>query len=245
MRFIDNHDWQGLPNEIDGAVSTGFFIRAIHDVDEGFFLFRGLVVLFFVPKFVDGSDRHDHELEVRAGGEVAHLAEVSGVVNEGIEGHAGVERLEVVFHHLDGFEDALFDGDGGDDDDELGEAVELIEFKGGAEIDVGFAGACFHLDGEVAAFQFLGGFDAVADLDFAEVFENVLGEEREAVAVASGVAFEFQLLLGAEGVAGDGELAAGDFLATEEIADAGDGVLLVVEIGFEVEFHEVGFQSVC
>ncbi len=39
----------------------------------------------------------------------------------------------------------------------------------------------------------------------------------------------------------DGELGAADFLAAEQVADGLDGSVLVVEIGFEVQFH--GFPS--
>ena len=47
-------------------------------------------------------------------------------------------------------------------------------------------------------------------------------------------------------VAGDGELRAAGFLAAEQVAHGLDGVVLVVEVGLEVEFHgskELGVRS--
>ena len=93
----------------------------------------------------------------------------------------------MVLGDLERLEDALLDGDRGDDDDELGEPVALVEAEDGAEVDVGLARARLHLDGEVARGERRRRAEAVADLDAAEVGEQLVVQEREAVAVAEAV----------------------------------------------------------
>jgi len=65
--------------------------------------------LLLVAELVDGADRHHHDLDLWAGGEVAHLAELRRVVDEEVEGRAGVEPLEVFHRGLDGVVDAFLD----------------------------------------------------------------------------------------------------------------------------------------
>ena len=50
--------------------------------------------LLFVTKLVNGTDRHHHDLDLWAGGEVTHLAQLRGIVNEEIEGRAGVDPFK-------------------------------------------------------------------------------------------------------------------------------------------------------
>ena len=58
---------------------------------------------------VDGPDCHHHDLNVWTGGEVAHLAELRGVVKEIVEWCVGVEAAEMLLGHLEHFVHALLD----------------------------------------------------------------------------------------------------------------------------------------
>ena len=116
---------------------------------------------------VDRADRHHHDLNIRAGGEVAHLAELAGVVKEVLEGRVGVEGAEVLFGDLERLVNALLDRHRRDDDDELGEAITAVQLEDRAQVDVGLARAGFHLDGEIARGQRGGRPQAIADLDVA------------------------------------------------------------------------------
>ena len=79
LRLVDDDDRPRRPDQVDRLLAAGLLAVLVEVVD---------VLL------VDGADRHHHDLDVRAGGEVAHLAELGGVVEEVVEGHAGVEALK-------------------------------------------------------------------------------------------------------------------------------------------------------
>ena len=134
LRLVHNDDGPGGCDQVDGLFATGLFAVLVEVVD---------VLL------VDGTHGYDHDLDLRAGGEVAHLTELPRVVEEVVEGHAGVEPLEVVLGDLERLVDALLDGNGRHHDHELGEAVALVQLKDGSQVDVGLAGSRLHLDGEV------------------------------------------------------------------------------------------------
>jgi len=61
---------------------------------------------------------------------------------------------EVVYGHFKGFFHALADGDRRYNNNEFAPAVPLVQLEHGLDVDIGFACAVFHLDGEViASFQ--------------------------------------------------------------------------------------------
>ena len=49
--------------------------------------------------------------------------------------------------YLEGFIDALADGDAGDDDDEFTPSIALVQFIHRLDVGIGFADAGFHLHG--------------------------------------------------------------------------------------------------
>ena len=61
LRLVHDQDGPGRLDEVDGLLAAGLLAVLVEVVD---------VLL------VDGADRHHHDLDVRAGGEVAHLAEL-------------------------------------------------------------------------------------------------------------------------------------------------------------------------
>lgn len=60
-------------------------------------------------------------------------------------------------------------------------AVAPIQFEDGAEVHVGLPRTGLHLHGEVPALQRFRGAQAVAELHLAEVLEDLVVEEAEAV----------------------------------------------------------------
>ena len=177
LRLVDDDDGVGRLNELDGLGARHAVVRSVDDV--------GLRLLAGVGEAApEGVDVDDHDLDAVAGGEVPDLAELLGVVDEVVEADVVVEPLEVLLGHLERLVDALLDGDGGHDDDELGEAVPAIQLEDAAQVDVGLAGARLHLDGEVEIAQLCRGLEAIAQLDLADVREDVLVEQLEAVADA-------------------------------------------------------------
>ncbi len=76
LRLVHDQDGPGGPDQVDGLLAAGLLAVLVEVVD---------ILL------VDGADRHHHDLDVRAGGEVAHLAELGRVVEEVLEGRVGVE----------------------------------------------------------------------------------------------------------------------------------------------------------
>ena len=187
---------------------------------------------------VDGAYRDHHDLDGGAGGEVAHLAQLAGVVQEEVHRHAGIDALEVLLGDLQRLVDAFLDGHRRHHDDELGEAVALVQLEDRAQVDVGLAGAGLHLNREVAGRQRAGRRQAVAQLHAAQVVQQLLIHQGQAVAQALvGVGHaQRQLLVGQ--LHSDSELGAADLLATEQVADRLDGLKLVVQVGFKVEFHQ-------
>ena len=92
----------------------------------------------------------DHDLDGAGQREVAHRAHVLGVVHKNIERRVVIKLVEVRLGALEGLDHALADGNGGHHDNKLGKAIAAVELVYRADVDVGLAGARFHLNGEVA-----------------------------------------------------------------------------------------------
>ena len=208
-------------DQVDGLLAAGLLAVLVEVVD---------VLL------VDGADRHHHDLDVRAGGEVAHLAELGGVVEEVLEGGVGVEGAEVLLGDLERLVDALLDGHRRHDDDELGEAVAPVQLEDRAQVDVGLARAGLHLHGEIAGGQRGGRRQAVAELDVVQVGQEFVIQQGAGGCRCRGRSRQPPWPCCGPKSFGDGELGAADFLPAEEVADRSMAEL-VVEVGLEVQFH--------
>ena len=109
-----------------------------------------LRVVHIIPGvFLKRLDIDHHDLNLIAGGELTYLAQLLGIVNEVVEGRIVVQGREMFLRHIDARQHALADRYARYHDDELLEAVLLVQLKDGAEIDIGLAGSGFHLNGEV------------------------------------------------------------------------------------------------
>src|SRR3546814_1434335 len=70
-------------------------------------LFRSILVEVVHVLLVDRAHGDDHDLNGRAGGKVPHLAELGGIVEEIVEGLAGIEAFEMLLGDLERLVDAL------------------------------------------------------------------------------------------------------------------------------------------
>ena len=86
LRLIDDQHGRGGTDQIDRLLAPRLLTVLVKIVD---------VLL------VNGAYGHHHDLDLGAGGEIPHLAELGGVVEEVVEGRSGVERPEVVLGDLE------------------------------------------------------------------------------------------------------------------------------------------------
>lgn len=99
-------------------------------------------------------------------------------------------------------------------------------------------GARLHFDGEVAGGKIPGRRQAIAKLNVFQVGDDLIIKQRQAVADAALIFDESKLPLHATvGTTGDGELGTIDFLSAKQIADGFNRGVLVIEVGFEMQFH--------
>ena len=225
LRLVHNQNRAGCANEVYRLFAPRSFILLVDGIDVG---------------LVDGADSHHHYLDVRAGGEGANPPHPRGIVYEMVERRARVERAKVVAHHLQRLVDALFDGYGRHDYDELGEAVPLVQLEYRPQIDVSLAGSGFHLHREIQGFQRFRRAQAVSQLRLSQVFQNLVLRQIQRVGYAQLVFREPQLRLVFGGGAGGGaygEFAAPRFLPAKQVADSGNRVHLVIQIRFELKLH--------
>ena len=80
--------------------------------------------------------------------------------------------------------------------------------------------------------------EAVPDLDVVEVLQQLIVQQRQAVAHPEVVLGEAHAHLRIHPITRHGELGAADLLPAEQVADGRDGLELVVEVGLQVEHHE-------
>ena len=120
---------------------------------------------FFVAEFIDGTNGHHHDLNLRAGSKVTDITQLGRVVDEEVEWSARVKGFQVVGGGLDCVVNAFLDCHRGHHNDELGKAVPLVQLKYSAQIDVGLPGAGFHFHGEISRGERGRGCEAVAELD--------------------------------------------------------------------------------
>jgi len=100
-------------------------------------------------------------------------AQVGRVVDEAMLGEISVVVFfEMAVELFECFLHPFEDGHAGDDDEEFLEAVFLVQGENAAEIDVGFAGAGFHLDAEVATVEDFVHEDFVGELGFSNIFSK-------------------------------------------------------------------------
>ena len=197
LRFVDNEDRPRGPDQINRFLPTRLLAVLIEIVD---------ILL------IDGADRHHHDLDLRAGGEIPHLPEFRRVVEEILEGRSRVECPKVVVRDLERFVDTLFNRNRRHDDDEFVETVAFIQLENRAQVDVRLAGPRLHLYGKVTGVQGVRGWHAVAKLDILQVLQDFVVEQGEPVANSKVILSKNKTCLTLRSLTRNGELGATDLL---------------------------------
>ena len=83
----------------------------------------------------------------------------------------------MLFRDLKRLVNSLLDSHRWNHDDELRKAVALVQLEDGAQINVGLAGAGFHLHSEIARGQRGGRPQAITNLDVPEIGEKFIIEK--------------------------------------------------------------------
>lgn len=165
---------------------------------------------------------------------------------------------------LKGFFHALTDRNRGNDHNKLAPAVFLVQLEHGFDVDIGFAGAGFHLNVQAAAphvvYQLWGELDVVLALQRVDVLQKLIIRKRHSLVFITGIAqqiFQFhlfriicewqktqllRLLAQGAGVA-DIRHAAAVRLARKDIDHGINGVGLVL-LYFEIKLHPCGSPPV-
>ncbi len=188
-------DTQGIQRR-DGLLGLGGIVHALGLIDDD----DGVGVLYVphsrlavqpvlgliddVLRLFEGVDIDDHDLDVGAGGELAHVRQLGRVVDEVPAGYSVILQGEVLLRHLEGLVDTLPDRHGGHHHDELGEAVPPVQLKNGLGVDVGFPGAGLHLDAELAGVGAVGERQKVSLLHGAHIVRQGAVSEPQHVACA-------------------------------------------------------------
>ena len=158
LGFVDDDNGVGILNQPDRAAAAQPILILIEDV----------LGLF------ESVDVDNHNLNLGAGGKLPHVVELRGVVDKKPAGHIVILEAEVFLCHLKGLVDALPDGDRRHHHHELGEAIPAVQLKDGFGVNIGFAGAGFHLDAELMGFGAVGQGQKIPLLDAV----HILGQGR-------------------------------------------------------------------
>ena len=157
--------------------------------------------------------------------EVAQTRKLAAVILK-TRGRKAVAFGQLLFESIEGGKCAFLDGDGGNEDDELGEPVLLVQFVEGAEVDQSLASSRFHLDADVvfgAELRILHG-DAVPDKNLALVrLDHLRGQVRDVGLDAEEVGVVERIL----------------DLALEDVGRRVDRTALVVQV-FKKGRHDMG-----
>lgn len=122
LRLVDDDDGMRGGDELDGLAAVQPVVGAVDDIC---LVFCGRIG----EAAAESVDVDDHDLHGVARRKRADFVEFRAVVDECIIRQVVVEVRKMVARDLDGFPDALFDGEVRHDDDEFREAVGLMEFE--------------------------------------------------------------------------------------------------------------------
>ena len=167
LRFINDDDGVGILNKPHGCLAVQPVLGLIDDV---------LCLLKSV-------DVDNHHFDVRAGGELPHIGQLSGAINEIPAGHIVVLQAKMLLSDLERLIDALTDSHRRHHNDKLGEAVFAVQFKNGLGVDVGLAGAGLHLNAKLHIPSNIGQGQAIPLLDSVHIGGQCFLVDVEGVAL--------------------------------------------------------------
>ncbi|MPM08125.1 hypothetical protein SDC9_54437 [bioreactor metagenome] len=125
-------------------------VRVLYVAHGGFAVQLVLYLIDDVLGLFESVDVDDHDLDVRAGGELPNVGQLGRVIYEKAARHVVILQAEMLLCDFKGFIHALADRNGRNDDNELRKAVLPVQLKDRFGIDVGLTRASLHLDTELA-----------------------------------------------------------------------------------------------
>ena len=148
--------------------------------------FLVVVAINQVQVILEGLDGHDHNLNIITRGKVADFLNMFAVIDKSIIIHIAVKPAEMFTGYLDGLLHTFLDGYARHNDDEFGKAIRLIEFQQCAQVNVGFAGAGFHLNIEIQLVirQRVGLGQAMPQLHRTNVIQQIFFVQHQPIANA-------------------------------------------------------------
>ncbi len=257
-RITDTGQWLHRAHDLAaGAIgSSARGLRFVDDQDRACALHpfdAGNIARLFAGLLEHGRlrpqrlHRRDHHADRGRRGKIDDSRQVGAVVDKAFEWNPVIQLTEVVARLLDCFLHAFTYRDRGNDNDEFREAVAAVQLEDRAQVDVSFACPRLHFDGEVHAIVALPAAPVtlhfelgrrgkrITVLHHVQVFQDLFGQQVAAVGVAEQLLVIFQFpfhLLGR-----DGEEGLLLFLSGEQVHHRIDSGGLMLEVGFEFEFH--------
>lgn len=168
LGFIDDNDRVCVLNKAHSRFTVEPILRLIDDV----------------LRFLESVDVNNHHFDIGTGGKLPHVGQLGRVVDEVPAWHVVVLQAEMLLRDLKGFVDALPDGHRRHHDNKLGESVLAVQLKDGLGVDVGLAGASFHLNTELAAFRCGGQGQVIPLLDGVHIGGQCFLVNVESIALA-------------------------------------------------------------
>ena len=135
MRLVQNDDGTVARNDVDGSAALEV-VQLLIDAP------------CVCAARIERLNVDDHDVDGARRGKLLDLIEALGVVDKEPRLFA-VCIHEVVLRHFKGLLHALADGDAGDNDNEFGKTVALVELKHGLDIHIRLARARLHFHIEI------------------------------------------------------------------------------------------------
>ena len=168
LGFVNDDNGMGVLDESHGRFTIEPILGLIDDV----------------LRFLEGVDVNNHHFDVGAGSELPHIRQLGRVVDEVPARHIVILQAKMLFGDFKGLVDTLPDGHRRHHDDKLGKPILAIQLKDGLGVNIGLAGAGFHLDTELAVLRRCGQRQVVPLLDGVHIGGQCLLVDVEGVALA-------------------------------------------------------------
>ena len=197
-----------------------------------------LVFLFrIIETFSEGINIDNHDLNIRTGGKVSYIGKFAGVIDKIVETDILIKLTKMVHRDLQRLIHPFFNGDGRNNNNELGEAIEPVHFKDRAQIDVGFPGPGLHLHGKIHGVHFFGRSQPIFQLNLADVFVDILIQQLQTVSDTQIVFHAGNNLLGRVLQRCHGKIGLANFLPFKYSGNGFYSLFLEVQIRIELYLH--------
>ena len=160
LRLVDDQNRIRLCNNIDGLAAAERVELFVNDA---------LILAGIERLHVD-----DHDVDRAVGCKAVYLRQAVRIVDKKAD-FLVVFACKMLLCGLERFIDALADGDGRHDDDELAPAVTLVQLIHRFDVGIGFARAGFHFNREIDTRpgQLVRGFEPVSALHRAQIVQQL------------------------------------------------------------------------